>query len=366
MSEQSQLVRDRVAEMRQVAVIGLCFWLSVSSIAQAAPSAAANAELVTRAERLLARGYSKQALVLLRRAYARAPSLALALKLASALLPDPGRSLHIKVPVGKASPSRKESMARETGMLREQARELVQLVDNLPLSASFEDQPLLRKLWRRRAWAQAWVGDFAGAVSSLRERGGSQDGESSRYLRSVAALAVRHDDLRAAEEGLRAARSFMPQDTELAADLAALLLAQGRAEESIPLWQEALRKNEQDLEARRDLASALLAAGRGAEAWQLLEAQRAACDVATNCAIEAARAALELGEPQTAVARLTGPFAGNVVEAQFVLADAHTRLGAWQQAREAYARILALKPSNVRARENLRALEESAQETQGH
>ncbi len=345
--------------MRRVAAIGICLLLGTSAMASATPSAAsarrtaANATLVTRAERLLARGRSGPAIALLRRAYARAPSLMLAHKLGAALWPEQGQMLDVK------------ASAREQQSLSKRAHELMQLVDALPLATGADEQAVLRELWRRRASAQAWLGDLSGAIASLQERGTRDDDESARGLRRVAALAVQRDDLIAAELALLTARNFSPAATELSTDLAAVLLAQGRADESIPLWQERLKRDQNDLDARRDLAGALLGAGRGAEALQLLEAARAACDAAKNCAIEAARVALELGEPRKAIARLTGHFHADYVEAQFVLADAHARLGEAERAREAYARILEQRPGNLRARDNLRALEGRPQESRG-
>ncbi len=338
----------------RAAAIGLCLVLCMSTSVHAAPSGATHSELVARADRLLERGRTARALVLLRRAYARSASLSVALKLARVLVPDPGESLQIKVTL------------REQHVRTQQALELMRLVDALPVAASKDEQPLLRELWRRRAWAQAWCGDFAGAVVSLRERGGRSDAESARALRSVASLALLRDDLQVAENALRAAYSFTPEDGVLASDLAAVLLVQGRADESIPLWEQRLRGQPDDLEARRDLSSALLAAGRGADAVSLLEAERAVCDAARNCAIEAARAALESGDSNRAIERLAGTFAGDAIEALLVLADAHTRLGARERAREAYARILEQNPGHVRARENLRALEQRLQESPAH
>lgn len=335
--------------MRLVLAV-VCMVCCMSSVAHATP-AARTAELVTRADRLLSRGRTTQALVLLRRAYGRAPSVTLAHKIASALLPEPETLLHI------------QALTRDRASIETRAEELVQLVDALPAATTAEEREQVSELWRRRAWAQAWLGRGELAVSTLRERGGYGDTHTLRYLRGVAALMVSMGDLPSAEEALEVARRFLPDDGTLTSELAAILLAQGRAEDAIPLWEALLHKDANNLDVRRDLAGALLAAGRGAEAVALLEAAKEACDAAPPCAIEAARASLEMGDAQAAVARLEKPMANDKVEALLLLADAHTRLKAWQQAREAYAQVLVLKPNHVRARENLRALEARVQET---
>ena len=336
--------------MWRVVTIGLCLVLCATEQAQAVPHAQANAALRARAERLLARGRNAQAATLLQRAYTRAPTLELALKLARASLPEPDGLLQLQ----PSGPKRSN--------LDERALTVLALVDALPAPSSAADQQALRDLFRLRAWALALRDDFAGATAALRERGARGDAQSARYLRGVATLAALKDDLASAESALLVARNFMPEDADLAGDLGAVQLAQGRAEEASIVWEERLRLDVR-LDAKRDLASALLAAGRAKEAWLLLEAERAACDAAPDCALEAARAALELGDHQASANRLAGTFVADPITTQFLLADALTRMGAKQRAREAYGRILAIKPANVRASENLRALDEPAQES---
>jgi len=316
--------------------LGLCLWLQANAALALGPR---ESELVARADRAYAQGHTARSLLLLRRAQTRAPTdVPLTLKLVAQLLPNP------------RSPSRVGLPAKDAPL------EALRLLDALSETDVAMDSTEQRLHAQLRAWALSLQGNFSEAVYALRERGSMGDAETAHWLQSVAALAVEHEDLVAAEEAVRAARRFLPNDPVLMSDLAALLLAQGLTESSLPLWEARFGLDPQNLEARRDLASAWLLAGRARQAHTLLEEVREACDAAPNCALESARAALEMGEPKLAIARLAADFSGDAMEALFMLGDAHTRLGAMPRARKAYEQILRQKPGNLRALENLRAL----------
>lgn len=322
-----------------------CLWLATAHAQALGPR---ETKLVERAEKLLVKGHRPRALQLLRQAQLRAPSdVPLTLRLVELLLPDPQPP--------KAPPSVSDAALQQA----------LALLTNLTTSEAPLDAAQQRNHAELLAWAHALQGDFSAAVYGLRERGSLGDTQVTTWLRRVAALAIWRGDLDAAEEAVRAARRMLPEDDELMGDLASILLAQGRTEEALPLFEARFARDPSQLSARRDLAGAWLAAGKPSDAYTLLEAEREACDAAEHCALEAARAALEMGEPQLAVTRLAADFAGDGIEALFLLADAHLRLGAKARARKAYEQILRERPGHPRALENLRALDESAPESHG-
>jgi tetratricopeptide (TPR) repeat protein len=177
-------------------------------------------------------------------------------------------------------------------------------------------------------------------------------------LRQIAALAVTRDRLDLAEQALALARQYYLQDVTLSAELGHVLLARGRGEAALRLFAERYAIEPGQLEARRDLAYALASEGRAGEALALLSADRAACERALGCALEAARIALEAGRPEDALAyaaRRLESDAGDL-DALFVTADAHTRTGQFDDARKSYERVLAVRPDSVRARQALEQL----------
>ncbi|MCU0677065.1 MAG: hypothetical protein MUE69_30295 [Myxococcota bacterium] len=188
---------------------------------------------------------------------------------------------------------------------------------------------------------------------------GPQDPEGAAWLRRAGALRWRRGQRLEAERALRLAASSMPQDPELARDLAALEVARGRAEDAAARLGIARNGNPDDRRLRLEQALAWLAAGRGDESLGLFEALARDADPETHGEdlLRLATARLELGHAtraevvaREAVERL--PVARRA-EAHAVRGLALLALGRRAEARVA----LSIAEDDVRARSALEALD---------
>lgn len=188
---------------------------------------------------------------------------------------------------------------------------------------------------------------------------GPQDPEGAAWLRRAGALRWRRGQRLEAERALRLAASSMPQDPELARDLAAVEVARGRAEDAAARLGIARNGNPDDRRLRLEQALAWLAAGRGDEALGLFEALARDADPETHGEdlLRLATARLELGHAsraevvaREAVERL--PVARRA-EAHAVRGLALLALGRRAEARVA----LSIAEDDVRARSALEALD---------
>lgn len=219
-----------------------------------------------------------------------------------------------------------------------------------------------RRLALHAAWAAALRRDPERAFSEVLEGGRLQDGLTLACLRQLAALFVRRGELALAERALAMARQYVPQDRALGAELGHVLLARGEPERALTLFAERHAIDPHDLETRRDFAYGLASVGRSAEAHALLMAARERCEQAPDCALEAARIALEAGRTAAAMEHAESRLRRDSrdLEALYVIADAHTRGGALAAARATYERILQVSPHSVRAKQALAQLPASS------
>jgi predicted Zn-dependent protease len=207
----------------------------------------------------------------------------------------------------------------------------------------------------RRAWAEAQLGLAEPAVQRIMALG-PPDAERVRWVRAVASIAIARDDLGTAERALAWVFACCAEDPHATTDLALLRIVRGKPREAVPLLQRRLAAAPDDLDTRRNLASALRAAGVPGEAHAVLEAARDACDAEDGCALDAARALLEMGDPNAASARLRSGRVSDRVQLWLLRADARLGSGDLRGAERAYAEVLTLAPGHPRATEALKAL----------
>lgn len=202
----------------------------------------------------------------------------------------------------------------------------------------------------------AWMALVAGEDAWIEV--GPQDPEGAAWLRRAGALRWRRGQRLEAERALRLAAGSMPQDPELARDLAALEVARGRAEDAAARLGVARNGDPDDRRLRLEQALAWLAAGRGDEALGLFEALARDADPETHGEdlLRLATARLELGHAsraevvaREAVERLPSE---RRAEAHAVRGLALLALGRRAEARVA----LSIAEDDVRARSALEAL----------
>lgn len=318
--------------------------VSVTAQAQSARGSASERAL-TAAEHDLARGQAARAERRLKSALVRDPREPRLLARYAALL--------VPLDVERTTP-----MPRRV----ESARELMTRIarrETLPSDPSvLTDPERERVLALHAALAEALLMHDDESFALVRAGGRLQDPLTVVCLRQIAALAVTRDRLDLAERALALARQYYLQDLTLGAELGHVLLARGRGEAALRLFAERYAIEPQSVEARRDLAYALATEGRAGEALALLSADRAACERAPGCAVEAARIALEAGRPDDALAYAARRLEGDTsdLDALFITADAHTRAGRLGEARQSYERVLVVRPDSVRAQQALEQL----------
>jgi tetratricopeptide (TPR) repeat protein len=210
--------------------------------------------------------------------------------------------------------------------------------------------------------AQATHGDFDAVLQTLGTSSTQLRADELQALVSAASTAGTRGKLGDAEHMLRAGLARAPSAAALLSALGLTLLAQGRADEAVPLLQR--QRDLHDAEAGRgprfqsglQLAYALLASGEPEQARGVLDAD--CSDGSLSCAALRVRAALEsdavadaLKLAHTALAQL-----GDDVGLLYLEAEAATRLGDVARARAAYERILARAPHEPRAKLGLESL----------
>lgn len=216
----------------------------------------------------------------------------------------------------------------------------------------------VRQLSLEASWALAVLDRFDESLAAARAAGRRDDALTRACLHRIAALATSRDRLDQALSALDLARGFAPLDPDLARDAGLVLLALGRPHAALVPLFEHLAASPRDLDARRDVAYALLAAGRSSDALELLKRDEQRCRADTGCLLELARTTLEAGLAQDA-ADLASELCAREprrLDGLFLLAEAHTKLRAFDTAREDYRRVLALAPNNARAQQALAAL----------
>ncbi len=304
---------------------------------------------LTRAESLHAQGRDRPAILVLRRAMARASSD-----------PRPVLSLgEIALPSEPDAPGAVEPPPRT----RRLAGEIAEGLEAVDVEGDPTD-PVYRAIARGvrtlGPWAVALTGDHRSAIERAAVSAGRMDHVAAASLRRLAALAIRRHDLIAADEALVAATRADPTDVDLITDLAAVRLARGDADDSVRLLLDALRRHPEDLAIERDLAGALLAAGRAGEAVVRLSAIADARPGDVRAALDLARAALEAGDTEkaTRAARdATTHAARTDPEPLLVLAAARLAAGDESGARDAFREALRRAPDDLRAQRGLSTLD---------
>lgn len=295
-------------------------------------AAAKRAERVlAESERELRRGHVERAMKRLARGLSREPSPRLALRYAELALPFSG------------------ALGADVDARVRLAEPLHALLPRVDLSAI--EREGARQLLLHGAYAALLVGDDEGGIVLLLQAGRLQDPATVAALRALAAVATRREQLELAEQLLAMARQYLPQDLELARELALVSLARGEGRAAVTLLEERFAVEPHASSARRDLAYALVAVGRADDALVLFSDVRDACMRNAGCALEAARSALEAGEPAQALDYARAVLAErSELDAMFVIAEAHVQRGELEEAKHAYADVLRVQPDSVRAK----------------
>jgi tetratricopeptide (TPR) repeat protein len=213
--------------------------------------------------------------------------------------------------------------------------------------------------------AQATGGDFHGVAHTLGAGSTPLGADALQAVVGAASMAGTRGQLGEAEHLLRLGLARTPSAAALLSALGLTLLAQGRADEAVPLLARQ-RDLLEDADARGartqsglQLAYALLASGEPEQARSVLAAD--CSDGNLTCAALRVRAALEsdavgdaLQLAHTALSQL-----GDDLSMLYLEAEAATRFGDVARAKAAYQRILARAPHELRAKlglESLRAI----------
>ncbi|MCS6797898.1 MAG: tetratricopeptide repeat protein [Myxococcota bacterium] len=302
--------------------------------------------LLATAERLATRGHRDEAVRWLERAAAADPADARApMRLASLLL----------------GPEETEIDPRPAGETVARARALAErLGTTITASSESTSSEASRALVRARARALAVAAALEEAIALVTRGAHRLDEADWRLLRRLAVVAIRRDELGAAERALEAARTSGDVSVETARDLAAVRLAQGRAGDALALLRELAARLPDDVELARDLAGAALAAGQAREAHARFAALAAAEPDDPDAWLDAARAALEAERPASAEAharRALSVAAPHDPEPALLLGTALRLLGRRAEAVAAYRDALARDPTSARARQALEALD---------
>lgn len=280
---------------------------------------------LAQAQRLLERGRTGRARIVLQRSLRRSPSFQAA-QLSTRLLPE---------------------LAQATSPTERELEDARWVLDALaPFSSPAAE--------RARAHTLTVLGEHRRAIEAIRVR--AQDQEAALTLERMASLFVARRALRDAELATQQALRIMPQSRELRLGLAALSVARGRPESAVQMLLGVLALDPNDHVARRDLAGAMMAAGRHNDALTTLrELQRQTGDA--EDALLLADAALELGRHRVAEEASRTAIASGSSTGYATLALALAAQGRRAEALQA----LAQAPDDVRARRARRVLEQNAQ-----
>jgi len=209
--------------------------------------------------------------------------------------------------------------------------------------------------------AQAGAGDWRGARKSLARAAADDSAPAEQRCDArfdLASLDLRHQDLHAAEEGLRAVAAECPDDAGALAALGGLDLDAGANEEAIQLLSKAVALNPADAELRAQLARGWAQAGDLAKAAaELRQAERLKPEDA------------EMHSALSQVLAATGELEAAIVEAKKALklreedADGWSNLGVLEartghpdDARRDFEHALRIQPDHAQARANLARL----------
>jgi len=313
--------------------------ISLAALPLGAPSVLAQDpradRLLARAEREVERRRPSRAAATLRRAANRGADPAAVARLALRLIPEDGA----------CPPWLRDALVAPDDPTRDEARALA-----LGL-----------------ARCDAASGSIREAVARATPAVGLQDGAGVSLLRQLAAQAIREGAFDAAESALRVALRSMPQDPELALDLAALLRRRGRAPQAIAVLLELVERRPDFGDARRALGLALLAAGREDEALSTLAdlARRADGDERRDALLDLSSAALEAGRRSRAhsAARDAHALGDPDGRAALGMGLALAAMGRRAEARDALEEALSKRPGDTRARGALRGLGDANAET---
>lgn len=320
----------------------ICMFACWPAGAQAEPTPR-ETRLIAQVERDLAKGRAARATRKLGDALASggATSAELWLRYAELRVPCSGESL----------------LALNARELREAAHVWGAFPEQLARDRREQDEAFRRALLHRAVFL-ARAGSGSGALDLARLAARREDPESVACLRQLAAQAVAHEDLPAAEGALRLARGLLPQHHALPRELGLVLLARGNARGAVAQLEEAFSIDPRQLEVRRDLAYALASAGRASEGYALLAVESERCAEHTRCSLELARLALEGASLEAAEQHASALVRRDPknLESWLLLGEVRTRAGHMDEAKRAYEEALRLSPGNPRAREALRSL----------
>jgi Flp pilus assembly protein TadD len=310
------------------------------------------ARWLARAETLHERGRDRPAILVLRRAVARAPTDPRpVLALGAITLPsDPG------APAAVEPPPRIRTLAQE---IHDHLGDVV--VDGDPTDPRYRE--ISAKVRGLGPWTIALTGDHRSAIEGAALAAGRMDRVAAEILQGLGALAIRRHDLIAADEALVAAGRADPTDVELLTDLAAVRLARGKGDDAVRLLLDANRRRPDDLAIQRDLAGAFLAAGRASDGVALFAAIAGEHPEDVRARLDLARAALEAGDAARAAreARAAVDRApSRDPEPLLVLAAAMIAAGDYEAAREAFRAALRRDPDDVRATRGLASLDSNS------
>lgn len=327
---------------RAIVLLAQASLLVSAALPVRADSAAENERILARAELAFKRGKRPQGLALLRNAYSRRlDDQALLARLMEALLGDQ------PCPVGRDLSEAEKLSAK------------IEEPDDASQRAAYRHVRMLR------AVVDACLGQVTSPAleDSLRDaRNGDLDARAT--LPRLGLIYVRARSLHAAERWFAVSYELAPEDLNVGRDYASLLLALGRSHEAARVLSASHRRAPTDLALRRDYAGALTAAGLAEEALALLDVVHEPCAALPACAAQAARIALEAGQPERALTWAEQALEGSrsVVPLLLARGDAFARLGRRDDARSAYQRVLALDPTHNRAKQALATLDRTAAE----
>ena len=202
------------------------------------------------------------------------------------------------------------------------------------------------------------TGDFAVGEALLRELA-QLDPDEPDHRHTLGRIALERGDHAAAEAGFRAAVEAYPAHVPALLDLAALLVRTDRGAEAEPVLERALALAGGDPATASRIGSVYLDFGRLDPALAAF-AHALARDDAYAPALKGKGAAL-LGlkrhEEAIATLRAAEPALAGDVEFHFTLGNAFGALGRYREAREAYAKAVALHPDIVELLNNLGSVE---------
>jgi len=302
-----------------------------------------------RARALEARGATRRASALLRRARRRAPD-------------DPrvlARLLELELP---------SAPEEATRLGADRQAEAARGGERLQARLALAPDPPPPEQARAAAWALAVGGRGEAAIALADEH--LQEPARGALLDRLAALLVHQDELdRARRALLRALRRPGPATVSRLRALGVLEMARGAPEDALPWLERALRRSaegpgvdpETSVGLHLDLAGALLAAGQRARAVAVLRTARARHPTDPAPALALARGLLEAGDPAGGAhaAEAARALGADPVETGLLLGRGYLDAGDLRRARAAFQEILEHAPGHPRAEAGLAAVRQA-------